>query len=120
MNGTEPMILPKMIPGEFVPEQIRRPLTVPQQKQLLRLVNILGRAQEAQEAAQRHLDTSQQNANDFLVYCAEEAGIVLGQEGWRFEQGALCFVQDRAESYVAAAASHHGAAHPEGSRGDDV
>lgn len=69
-------------------------LTPAQQKQIVRLAGVIGRADIALEAAKEASDTAQGNASAFVGYCAEEHGIMLGVDGWRFDQGTLAFVQE--------------------------
>lgn len=75
-------------------DQDKRSLTHAQQKYLQRLVSILGRAEAAQEAAQEALALAQGNAGDFVGYCAEELGITLGMDGWRFDQATVTFIRE--------------------------
>lgn len=76
----------------------RRPLSASQQKYLQRLISILGRAEAAQEAAQEALALAQSNAGDFVGYCAEELGITLGADGWRFDQQTTSFIREMADA----------------------
>jgi hypothetical protein len=71
----------------------RVPLTPAQQKQIVRLAGVIGRADIALQAAQEASEVAQGNASAFVGYCAEEHGINLGIDGWRFDQGSLSFVK---------------------------
>ena len=71
----------------------KKVLTPAQRRQLERLVAQLGRAQLVAKNAQEQADAAQQTANDFLSYCAEEAGVQVGVDGWQFDQGQMSFVQ---------------------------
>ena len=96
MNGTEPITVLQEPLVMAATDKIVR-LTSAQEKQLLRLVSVLGRATERQKAAQEALDLAQASANDFIVYCAEEAGIQLGSE-WTFDQARMSFVRQAQEA----------------------
>lgn len=61
-------------------------LSPAQRRQLGRLISILSRANE-------NAETAQQTANDFLGYCAEEAGVPVGMDGWQFDQAQMSFVR---------------------------
>jgi hypothetical protein len=63
-----------------------RPLSAAQQRYLTQLVAVLERTHAAATSAQAA-------ANDFVGYCAEEAGVKLGTDGWTFDQTAMAFVQ---------------------------
>ncbi len=76
----------------------KRALSPAQQKYLQRLVSILGRAEAAQDAAQEALQIAQGNAGDFVGYCAEELGIQLGTDGWRFDQASTSFIKESANA----------------------
>lgn len=63
-----------------------------QQQQVKRLIAQLERAQMEFEAAQKVRDIIQANANNFILYCAEEQGIALGA-GWALDQNSMSFVR---------------------------
>lgn len=67
-------------------------ITPAQQQQIRRLIAQLERAQLEFEAAQRMRDVIQTNANNFIVYCAEEHSIALGAGQWAFDQNSMSFV----------------------------
>lgn len=87
--------------GEYArvaPDRIE--LSSAQKKFLNRLVSQMGRmeealkaAQEALENAQRNVDLATNNASEYLFTCAEEAEIVLGENGWEFYQPHMTFVR---------------------------
>lgn len=68
-------------------------LTVAQAKHLSLLVAQINSAQIALDAAQKAKDVALSNADNFLIYCAEENEIALGVDGWTFAQNELRFVQ---------------------------
>lgn len=63
-----------------------RQMSAFQRKYMRRLIAQFERAQEAVGAAQNA-------ANEFIVACAEDAGITVGQDGWSFDQEAIEFVR---------------------------
>lgn len=67
-------------------------ITPAQQQQIRRLIAQLERAQLEFETAQRMRDVIQANANNFIVYCAEEHGITLGAGQMAFDQNSMSFV----------------------------
>jgi hypothetical protein len=90
MNGTEAKQRAVRIEGNAIN------LSAAQQKHLLRLIAALGRATESHKAAQAALDLAQQNANEFIVYCAEECAIQLDRE-WSFDQNRMAFLRQAQE-----------------------
>ena len=76
-NGHAPAIAP-------APEVA--PLSAFQEKYMRRMLANFERAQEAVIAAQNA-------ANEFIVACAEDAGIAVGKDGWIFDQEAIAFVK---------------------------
>lgn len=56
-----------------------------QRKYLKRLVDQFDRARQ-------EVTNLQNNANDFIVACAEDRGITIGQDGWTFDLDAFEFV----------------------------
>jgi hypothetical protein len=63
-----------------------QPLSAFQKKYMQRLISNFERAQEAVGAAQNA-------ANEFIVACAEDAGITVGKDGWAFDQEAIEFIK---------------------------
>lgn len=61
-------------------------LTGFQARYMQRLIANFDKAREAVQAIQA-------SANDFILACAEEEGVTLGQDGWQFDQEALEFIQ---------------------------
>lgn len=87
----------QMIPWRN-PDEIE--LTVAQKKFLNRLVSQMGRMEEALKGAKEALAKAEEsynlayaNASEYVVVCSEEAGIVIGQEGWEFMQTQMAFVR---------------------------
>lgn len=79
-------------------------LTQPQRDRLAEFIEELKNAEAnvrlAQERAMRELDLVQKHANDFLTYCAQEHGVILGGPGgWIFDQSTFRFVKpDQAQN----------------------
>lgn len=67
-------------------------ITHAQQQQIRRLIAQLERAQLEFETAQKVRDVIQANANNFILYCAEEHGITLGAGQMAFDQNSMSFV----------------------------
>ena len=84
LNGVEAK---QLTVHEMPPSEVQ--LSAAQERHLSRLITLLGRAQDAQEAAQKALEAAKGNANGFLDYCAEELGAV----GYRFDQMWMAFVR---------------------------
>ena len=70
------------------PSEIR--LSEAQNKQINKLAAAIDQAQLSLEAAQKTRDSAQQNANDFLIYCAEELGVMPLNE-WTFDNATRSF-----------------------------
>lgn len=75
-------------------------LTAAQKKFLNRLVSQMGRMEEAQKGAQKALEDAeyslnlaQSNATEYVLVCAEEAEVPLGQFGWEFIQTQMAFIR---------------------------
>jgi hypothetical protein len=64
----------------------RRSITAAQKKYIERLIMQFEKAREV-------LATTQNNANDFIVYCADEQGIKLGEGSWQFDQETMEFIK---------------------------
>jgi len=69
-----------------VEEPTAQPLTAYEQRYMRRLVDNFERAKAGVEQAQ-------DAANQFIAFCAEEKGIVIGQDGWGFDLDHLEFVR---------------------------
>lgn len=82
----------KEIPAQSKPAE-RVELTAAQKKHIVALATQIALAQQAHDAAKKALDVVQANADAFILYCAEEKGVVLGSDGWGFAQAELSFVR---------------------------
>ena len=68
-------------------------LSPAQQRHIAYIVTEIRVAQLALDAAKKQLELAQNNADSFIVYCAEENKVALGVDGWSFAQQELKFVQ---------------------------
>ena len=57
----------------------------------------LRRLIESFEKAKEQVTMIQASASDFIAACAEEEGIVIGQDGWQFDSEKMEFFQIRTE-----------------------
>lgn len=74
-------------------EESARELTPAQRRHIGLLITQLHRAEFEIEARQEARDTAQRNANQFILYCAEDLGVPLGKDQWHFDQERMAFVQ---------------------------
>lgn len=71
-------------------------LSAAQRRYVTLLVAQINNAQIAHDAAKKALEAAQNNADNFILYCAEEMGITLGVGGWEFSSNELAFIHRQA------------------------
>lgn len=71
-------------------------LSAAQRRYVALLVAQINSAQVAHDTAKKALEAAQNNADNFILYCAEEMGITLGVGGWEFSSNELAFIHRQA------------------------